>query len=67
MDHDSELIIPDLGNTWKDISDNPGMPKGNKGKIGIAASPVQSGRLWAIIEAEDAGLYRSEDGGESWE
>ena len=56
----------DGGDTWIDISDNPGMPKGIKGKIGIAASPVQSGRVWAIIEAEDAGLYRSEDGGESW-
>ncbi|GIT08702.1 MAG: hypothetical protein CM1200mP30_23320 [Pseudomonadota bacterium] len=42
------------------------MPTGIKGKIGIAASPAQSGRVWAIIEAEDAGLYRSEDGGESW-
>ena len=54
------------GDTWTDISDNPGLPTGTKGKIGIAASPVQSGRVWAIIEAEDAGLYRSEDGGESW-
>ena len=56
----------DGGDTWTDISDNPGMPTGIKGKIGIAASPVQRGRVWAIIEAEDAGLYRSEDGGESW-
>ncbi len=56
----------DGGDTWADISDNPGLPTGTKGKIGVAASPVQSGRVWAIIEAEDAGLYRSEDGGESW-
>ena len=56
----------DGGDTWADISDNPGLPTGTKGKIGVAASPVQSGRGWAIIEAGDAGLYRSEDGGESW-
>ena len=56
----------DSGDTWTDISDKPGLPKGIKGKIGIAASPVKSGRVWAIVEAEDAGLYRTEDCGDSW-
>jgi photosystem II stability/assembly factor-like uncharacterized protein len=39
------------------------------GKIGVAASPAKPGRVWAIIEAEDdkGGLYRSDDGGDSWE
>ena len=32
----------------------------------MAAAPAQSGRVWAIIEAEDAGLYRSDDGGRTW-
>ena len=56
----------DGGDTWTEITNNPGLPKGTKGKMGVAAAPAQSGRVWAIIEAEDAGLYRSDDGGESW-
>ncbi|MBS1255677.1 MAG: Xyloglucanase Xgh74A [Deltaproteobacteria bacterium] len=64
---DSSLYrTTDGGDSWTDISDNPGLPQGTKGKIGVAASPAQSGRVWAIIEAEDAGLYRSDDGGDSW-
>ena len=25
------------------------------------------GRVWAIIEAEEGGLFRSDDGGETWQ
>jgi len=56
----------DGGDSWTEITNNPGLPKGTLGKIGVATAPAQSGRVWAIIEAEDAGLYRSDDGGESW-
>ena len=42
-------------------------PKGLLGKIGLAASPAQPGRVWAIVENQpDGGLYRSDDYGESW-
>ena len=43
------------------------MPHGIKGKIGVSISPAKSGRVWAIVEAEKGGLYRSEDGGDTWE
>ena len=56
----------DGGDSWEEISYNRGLPKGTLGKIGVSLSPAQSGRVWAIIEAEDAGLYRSDDYGESW-
>jgi len=56
----------DSGNSWTEITNNPGLPKGTKGKIGVCISPAKSERIWAIIEAEDAGLYRSDNGGESW-
>ena len=55
------------GDTWSEISGQPGLPVGLKGKMGIAVSPARSGRVWAIIEAEEAGVYRSDDGGENWE
>ena len=57
----------DGGDTWQNISANKGLPKGLLGKMGIAASPVQAGRVWAIIENQPGGgLYRSDDYGESW-
>ncbi len=57
----------DGGDTWTDLTDNPGFPGGLKGRIGVAVSPAKQGRVWAMVEAEDGGLYRSDDGGESWE
>ncbi len=57
----------DGGDTWENISQNKGLPKGLLGKIGLAASPAQPGRLWAIIENQpDGGIYRSDDYGDSW-
>ena len=58
----------DGGDTWTEITDNPGLPDGIKGKMGVAVSPVKPERVWAIIEAEEdkAGLYGSEDGGNTW-
>jgi photosystem II stability/assembly factor-like uncharacterized protein len=57
----------DGGETWTHISDRPGLPKGLKGKIGVSASPVRTGRVWALIEhATDGGLYRSDDMGDTW-
>ncbi len=57
----------DGGDTWTEISDNEGLPKGIKGKIGVAVSPAQADRVWAIVESEQEGLYRSDDGGRKWQ
>ena len=57
----------DGGDSWEEITNKPGLPKGLIGKIGVAASPAQSDRVWAIVEAEKGGLHRSDDGGETWE
>ena len=56
----------DGGDTWTNISGNRGLPKGTWGISGIAVSPVNSNRLYAIIENENGGEFRSDDGGESW-
>jgi len=57
----------DGGDTWEEISRKPGLPGGILGRMGIAASPAQSGRVWAIIEEANAGgVYRSDNGGETW-
>jgi len=58
----------DGGDTWVDITRKPGLPQeAIIGKVGVAASPVKTGRVWALVESsEDPGLYRSEDFGETW-
>ena len=56
----------DEGDTWTDITDHPGLPRGIRGKIGVTVSPARPDRVWAIIEAEKAGLYRSDDAGGTW-
>src|SRR5207253_918914 len=49
----------DGGDTWTEISRSKGLPKGLLGKIGISASAAKSGRVYAIVEAEDGGSNRS--------
>jgi photosystem II stability/assembly factor-like uncharacterized protein len=56
----------DSGETWTNISASPGLPEGVWGISGVAVSPLNSERVWAIIENEKGGVFRSEDGGEHW-
>jgi photosystem II stability/assembly factor-like uncharacterized protein len=56
----------DGGDTWTELTRNPGMPKGIVGKIGIAVSPANPERVWAIVEAEDGGVFRSDNAGRTW-
>ncbi len=58
----------DGGDTWTDLSSKAGLPKGDKGRIGIALAPSRPNRVWAIIDAAgaDQGIYRTDDGGETW-
>ncbi|MBK7577199.1 MAG: glycosyl hydrolase [Ignavibacteria bacterium] len=56
----------DGGETWKEITANPGMPKGLLGKINVDVSRAQRNLVWAMIEGENGGLFKSVDGGSSW-
>jgi photosystem II stability/assembly factor-like uncharacterized protein len=56
----------DKGDTWTEITRNDGLPKGVVGKIGLAVSPASPDRIWALVEAEDGGVFRSDDGGKKW-
>ncbi len=53
----------DGGETWTRL--NEGLPK-LMGKIGVSVSPANPDRVYAIVEAENGGLYRSDDAGKSW-
>ncbi|MEM6685697.1 MAG: glycosyl hydrolase [Bacteroidota bacterium] len=57
----------DSGETWTEISKHKGFPTDTLGIIGVTVSPLNNQRVWAIVENKDkGGLYRSEDGGETW-
>ncbi|MEO6050005.1 MAG: glycosyl hydrolase [Pyrinomonadaceae bacterium] len=57
----------DGGDTWVEITRNRGLPAGILGKVGVAVSPVNSNRVWAMIENKDGGLFRSDDAGDTWQ
>ena len=57
----------DSGETWKELSQNEGFAKGILGIMGITVSPVNSNRLYAMVENEkEGGLYTSTDAGTTW-
>jgi len=56
----------DGGKTWTELTN--GLPKGNKGKIGLALSPQKPDVVYAAIELDqrEGGVWRSENRGASW-
>lgn len=55
----------DSGDTWQQLKE--GFPE-PAGKFGIAVSPADSNRVYALVEAEPdkGGVYVSDDAGASW-
>ncbi len=57
----------DGGDSWIEITKNPGLPAGLWGKVGVSVSGADGNRVYTIIENEAAGgLYVSDDAGASW-
>lgn len=56
----------DGGDTWSEITRNPGLPKGIIGKICVTVSGADSNRVYAMVEANDGGVFRSDDAGATW-
>lgn len=57
----------DGGETWTEMTRNPGMPQsGLVGRIGLAVSPANSDRVYALFENDDGGLFSSDDAGATW-
>ena len=54
------------GDTWKELTHNPGLPGGVIGKISMSVSGADSNLVYALVEAHDGGLFRSTDGGATW-
>ncbi len=55
----------DGGLTWKRLKGS-GLPEGEIGKVAVAVAPSDSNRIYALIEHKDEGLWRSDNGGDTW-
>ena len=55
----------DGGLNWKQLEGN-GLPRGVLGRIGVSVG-ADGNRVYAIIEAEQGGIYVSNDGGDRWQ
>ncbi len=57
----------DGGTTWDTLK--TGLPDGDKGRIGLAISPVNPDYVYAIVEAtaKKGGVFRSTNRGATWE
>ena len=56
----------DAGAHWTKISTNPGFATGLLGKMGLAIAASDSKVVYAIVQANDGGVFRSSDGGATW-
>lgn len=56
----------DSGETWLNISANKGLPSGTWGISGVSVSPVNSDRVYLIVENDNGGVFRSDDAGKTW-
>ncbi|HST52940.1 MAG TPA: hypothetical protein VLJ61_13090 [Pyrinomonadaceae bacterium] len=54
----------DGGTTWRQLTN--GFPTEGLGRVGLAVSPSNRNRIYAIVDAKAGGLYRSDDAGETW-
>ncbi len=59
-------VSRDGGENWKQLT-GKGLPEGTWGKVGVAVAPSDPRRVYAIIEAEKGGLFRSDNGGDTWQ
>ena len=55
----------DGGTTWKQLKAH-GLPETVLGRIGVTVSGANPNRVWAVVEAEKGGIFRSDDSGETW-
>ena len=56
----------DGGETWTELTRNPGMPQGMMGRIGVSVSGADPNRVYALVENENGGLFISDNAGATW-
>lgn len=59
----------DGGRTWMEITKtaNKGFPKKPYGRIAVSVAPSNSKIVYAFVESTESALFRSDDGGQTWD
>ena len=61
-------VTYDGGDSWKRLTEDDGLPKGNLGRIGLAIAPSEPLIVYALVEAEGNNVVlRSDNGGRTWQ
>jgi photosystem II stability/assembly factor-like uncharacterized protein len=60
------FVTYDGGDSWKRLTEDDGLPKGDLGRIGLAISRSNPEIVYALVEAAKSALLRSDDGGRTW-
>jgi photosystem II stability/assembly factor-like uncharacterized protein len=56
----------DGGAHWTKISSNPGFARALIGRIGVSVAASDPRVVYAIVQADDGGVFRSDDAGSTW-
>jgi len=59
-------VTHDGGKTWKQKTEEDGLPSGELGRMTFALSAADPDRVYALVEATESALLRSDDGGDNW-
>jgi hypothetical protein len=59
-------VTHDGGESWKRLTEDDGLPKGELGRMGLAISRSNPSIVYALVEAQKSALVRSDDGGRTW-
>ena len=60
-------VTVDGGENWKELTSEDGLPEGDLGKMGLAVSASNPDVVYALVEAKENAMYRSTDGGYTWQ
>lgn len=56
----------DGGAHWTNITRNPGLPQTVLGRVGLSIAASKPDIVYAIIQAKEGGVFRSDDAGATW-
>jgi photosystem II stability/assembly factor-like uncharacterized protein len=63
------FVSEDGGATWKDLNPESakGLPAKPWGRVAVSVAPSKPNVVYALIEANRSALFRSDDGGKTWQ
>jgi photosystem II stability/assembly factor-like uncharacterized protein len=59
-------VTYDGGETWKKLGHAEGLPEGELGRIGLDFARNKPDVVYALVEAKQSAVLRSNDGGDTW-